>query len=232
MIARDNVDGAIAEWNADPSARCLCDVRATIVYLLPLSKRDFEDGMARLEKRQSARAAYLAAAIEAARRPFAVLDGDMAFRANDTFEEAYGREPLDAFIVDTDEVLHQHIGDYFAFAGERGVMTSPMTAGPAFEIAPSRSFRTEKARDAFSRGKRADWRPSVRTEIAFVLAGTRQKVAGVMAECASYLSGCGLVTRLEHAIRVPELPDIPVWTPRAFLAEVRGDGTREAHHVK
>jgi len=158
-----------------------------------------------------------------------VVDQDRSFAVHDEFEEIFGREPLEASVNDAEEVVHRKLGAFFAVAGDLGVVTSPVTAGAAFGIVPSRSFETSGALSRFRSGKGADWRPSVRTEIAFVLAGPLVSIRRSMSMFADAMSDCGLMVRCEQFLRKPDLAGIPHGRPR--LAEVLRDGSRETDKV-
>lgn len=230
MLAGDFLDGNVADWNIDKDDRCLCDVEATIVYRLSMRPIDFERGLERLDRRRSARAEFVRRKLYGSGRGLGVIDANAMFEANDAFEDLFGREPLDAFLNDADEVVHRCLGAFFAEAIACGAMTSPVTAGAAFKTVPARSFDTAKAMVAHQRGQRAKWTPSVRTEITFILAGSVASISSALSSFSGMMSECGVVTRCEQSMRKPDLAGIPHRIP--VLAEVMGDGTRKAHQMK
>jgi hypothetical protein len=230
MVAGEYLDGEIADWNAVGDDRCLCDVEATIVYRLAMTTKAFEAALSRLPRRRSARAEFVQRRLAGQSGRFGVIDANATFEANDEFEEMFGREPLDAFLNDTEEVVHRCLGSFFDEAVALKAITSPMTAGAAFNATPARSFTTAEAMLQYRKGRLSGWTPSVRTEISFVLGGSISTVTSAMASFTAVMAECGLMTRLERSIRKPDLSGIP--HRRAILAEVLRDGTREAYKVK
>lgn len=237
MLAVDYIDGNIADWNTTRDDRCLCDVDATIVYRLAMRQSDFEAGLARLDRRRVARAEFVKRKHVGMRLQggvdgsgLSVVDASVAFAIDDEFEEVFGREPLEAFINDTEEVVHRCLGHFFRSVVDLGAMTSPMNAGGAFRILPGRSFQSSASLMAHRSGKRAKWIPSVRTEVSFVVAGDVGVISAAMAEFVPAMAECGVVTRFEQTMRKPDLSGIPHLRP--VLAEVGGYGAREARNVE
>lgn len=233
MLAVDFLDGNVADWNSSRDDRCLCDVEAVIVYRLAMSRSEFEAGLARLDRRRSARAEYVRRRLVGSRlrggvkdSGLGVVDAESAFEINDEFEEMFGREPLEAFVVDTEEVVHRCLGDFYRGVARMGATLSPMNAGRAFRILPGRSFQSAASMMAHQKGKKTKWIPSVRTEVKFVVAGDVGVIASAMAGFVSAMAECGVVTRLEQSMRKPDLAGIPHLRP--MLAEVGGDRPAEA----
>ena len=230
MLAGQYLDGNIADWNAALDDRCLCDVEATIVYRLSMATKAFETGLSRLGRRRSARAEFVARKLRGSSGRLGVIDADATFVANDEFEEMFGREPLDAFINDTEEVVHRCLGAYFDDVVACNAVTSPMSAGAAFRTGPARSFTTAKEMQQYRDGRLSGWTPSVRTEITFVLGGSVSAVSEAMTYFAPAMAECGVMTRLEQSMRKPDLAGIPHRRP--MLAEVLRDGARVIHNMK
>jgi hypothetical protein len=229
MLAGQYLDGNVADWNAQPDDRCLCDVEATIIYRLSMETRAFETGLSRLGRRRVARAEFVARKLCGGTGRLGVIDADATFAANDEFEEMFGREPLDAFLNDTEEVVHRCLGSFFDDAVACNAVTSPMSAGAAFKAMPARSFTTAEAMLQYSKGRLSGWTPSVRTEISFVLGGSVTAINLAMACFAPAMAECGILTRCELTMRKPDLGGIPHGRP--LLAEVLRDGPREANNV-
>lgn len=229
MVAGQYLDGNIADWNASLDDRCLCDVEATIVYRLSMPTKAFETGLSRLGRRRAARAEFVSRKLGGVGGRLGVIDADATFEANDEFEEMFGREPLEAFINDTEEVVHRCLGSFFDQAVALNAVTSPMAAGAAFTIGPARSFTTAKEMRQYVDGRLSGWTPSVRTEIKFVIAGAYSAITAAMACFGPAMADCGVMTRCEHSMRKPDLSGIPHRRP--LLAEVLRDGARVVHHV-
>jgi hypothetical protein len=231
MIAGEYIDGNVADWNSESDDRCLCDVDATIVYRLSMKQRAFDEGLRRLERRREVRAEFVARRLASKRLSgdtgLGIVDSETAFRLNDEFEDIFGREPLESFVCDTEEVVHRSLGAFFRDVSRNGAMTSPVNVGAAFRIVPARSFDTAKALSAWHAGKRAKWLPSVRTEIAFVIAGELSAVAASLSGFLPHMAECGVVTRFEHRMRKPDLAGIP--HARPMLVQVSGVGQRDVN---
>nr|WP_250807222.1 hypothetical protein [Neorhizobium tomejilense] len=234
MLAGDYIDGNAADWNSGGKDRCLCDVEATIVHRLAMKQAAFEEGLARLDRRRDVRAEFVGRRLASRRLSgstgLGIVDADVTFLLNDEFEEIFGREPLEAFVTDTEEVVHRCLGDFFRDVRRHGAMTSPQNAGLAFKIVPARSFKTAAALVAHRSGRKTRWVPSVRTEMAFVVAGELSKITAALAGFIQAMTECGVVTRFEQAMRKPDLAGVPHIRP--MLAEVGGYGARETHQVK
>jgi hypothetical protein len=229
MLAGQFLDGNIADWNASLDERCLCDIEATIVYRLSISTKAFETGLSRLSRRRAARSEFVSRKLVTDDGRFGVIDADIAFAANDEFEELFGREPLEAFINDTEEVVHRCLGAFFDQAVACNAVISPLSAGAAFTTGPARSFTTAKEMGRYSEGRLSGWTPSVRTEIKFVLAGAHSAITAALRCFGPSMTDCGVVTRLEQSIRKPDLAGIPHRRP--LLAEVLRDGAGAIHSV-
>lgn len=230
MLAGQYLDGNVADWNAALDDRCLCDVEATIVYRLSMETKAFETGLSRLRRRRLARAEFVARKLRGQSGGLGVIDADATFAANDEFEEMFGREPLEAFINDTEEVVHRCLGEFFDHAVACNAVTSPMSAGAAFRTGPARSFTTAKEMLQYTEGRLSGWVPSVRTEIGFVLGGSVSAISEAIAQFAPAMAECGVMTRCEQSMRKPDLAGIPHRRP--LLAEVPRDGARAIHQVK
>ena len=234
MVTVDFLDGNVADWNSAKDDRCLCDIEATIVYRLAMGRSEFDDGLRRLDRRRAARAEFVGRRLTAGRLVtglgLGLVDADRTFELNDEFEEMFGREPLEAFVTDTEEVVHRCLGEFFRSVYSVGAVTSPMSAGRAFTIRPGRSFQTASALLSHSRGsRRAKWVPSVRTELSFVVAGDLADILAVVSGFPQALSECGVMTRFEQSMRKPDLAGIPYARP--FLAEVGGNGAGEVKQM-
>jgi hypothetical protein len=228
MVTGQFLDGNIADWNASLDDRCLCDVEATIVYRLSMQTKAFETGLSRLGRRRAARAEFVSTKLRGG-GGMGVIDAGATFAANDEFEELFGREPLEAFINDTEEVIHRCLGSFFSQAEECNAVTSPMTAGAAFTTGPARSFTTAKDMRQYSEGRLSGWTPSVRTEISFVVGGSVSAINRALACFAPAMADCGVMTRWEQSMRKPDLAGIPHRRP--VLAEVLRDGARIIHNM-
>jgi hypothetical protein len=225
MVILECVDGEVADDEA-LEARCLCDMRASFVWTMELSYRRFNRAAAALADRRAARSAFVAARMGDAGR-FGVIDADMAFALNDEFEESHGRDPLEALVNDVEEIMHRELGGYFAIARPLGVVTSPMSAGAALKVAAARSFRSAEDLEDHRRGVSGGWRPSVRADVSFVIAGEISKVSAAASTFGSLMAARGPLVGLTQSVRrvdtagVPHI--LPLLAPMALVANLSDD---------
>lgn len=159
-----------------------------------------------------------------------VVDDKLLFEINNEFEDVFGREPLEAFVTDIDEIVHERLGAFFDIVTDSRAMTSPMAAGRAFRIAPARSYPdvSALAREAARKVANPKWRPSVRVEVNFVIAGEIEAVRSLAGEFVPMMSGCGALAEFSTSFRKPDLAGIPHRRPVLTLASVATSGAGKA----
>ena len=235
MEVENNIDGMVADWEVSDDDRCICDIRATFVTKLLMSKVAFHDGLVRLKKRRAMRSEFILRKLSS-RQPglLHLVDENVNFQVNDDFEEIFDREPLDAFIIDMEEVAHQYLGDFFSQVRSTGLSVSPVNAGKAIKITPSRSFI--KASDCAcwdeEMPNKVEWSPCVRTELNFLIAGPIGIVGCAQNLFINHMSDIGIMFGFETSIRKPNLENIPHVNRSVRLAPSPGSWSGVANKIE
>jgi hypothetical protein len=224
MVTQNFVDGEVAEFGTGLTETCVCDIHANLVYRLAMTKPQFEKAMQRLAKRRAARSAFVERELLAVRKgPFAVIDANTHFAANDAFEETYGREPLEAFVNDTYEIAHERVGEFIRTMRAWRMSVTPSRSGGAFEAVAARSFVTSRDLEAFQAGRRAHWVPSVRLVVSLTIGGQLGDVYAAQEELRRCLATCGVVTGFETCVRRGSLPVKALARP-SLAGDMGGNG--------
>lgn len=201
MVPDCYVDGNVAGWMAEDDDPLGCDLQALVVYHLEMPRRSFERECDWLEERAEARAQALLAAARSGGMKFGVVCRESIEAADEAVERTLGSSYLETFLNDTRMVALERIGDAFRRIEASGVRVSPPEAVSAVSVSPAKSFKSERALEAYLRDGRNGWKPSVRLELSASLDGPFEAVEGAALIIRAALSACGPVTAWLQSVR-------------------------------
>jgi len=212
MVPECFVDGDVAGWMSEEEDLLGCDLQALVVFHVEMTRRAFERECDWLEERAEARAQALLAAAMSGGSKFGVVCREAAEAADEAVERSFGRSYLETFLNDTRMVAMERVGAAFRRIEAAGVAASPPDAVTAISVAPAKSFRSERALEAYLRDGRNGWKPSVRLEVSVSLDGAFSTVEDACLGIRRALSSCGPVTAWRQVLR-------PCRTERAAVRE-------------